>query len=82
MPMKTMCIYFFLIYYINILVLLCYLQHLNLLQQTDAESLVNKVNGINNIGRADSCDLLNTALIEVMLILLASLFSHGTLPFK
>ncbi|XP_040200157.1 thymopoietin isoform X3 [Rana temporaria] len=44
-------------------------KYLNVLQQTDAESLVNKFNGINNIGRADSCDLLNTALIEVMLIL-------------
>ncbi|XP_077328151.1 thymopoietin isoform X2 [Lithobates pipiens] len=41
-------------------------KYLNLLQQTDAESLVNKVNGINNIGRADSCDLLNTALIEIV----------------
>ncbi|XP_040200159.1 thymopoietin isoform X5 [Rana temporaria] len=39
-------------------------KYLNVLQQTDAESLVNKFNGINNIGRADSCDLLNTALIE------------------
>ncbi|KAM5172808.1 thymopoietin isoform 3-T3 [Mantella aurantiaca] len=37
-------------------------KHLNLPQQTDAESLINKC--INNIGRADSSELLNTALIE------------------
>ncbi|XP_072257296.1 thymopoietin isoform X2 [Pyxicephalus adspersus] len=39
-------------------------KHLNLLQQTDAESPINTINGINNVGRSDSSELLNTALIE------------------